>query len=200
MGSRYAVRSARCGMSRTNLLLARRHASLSRSNPFRCGIPMSIISLQSVNKEGTLITIVTEPQLTVKRQHYILLGNFWEPSLMPADMTKSSATLKKRVVQKPAEIGLNPPNYTQGGFERPKCKQKSRLTTMWIWALDFFHATKVQNETSSIHTTQTGRKETNLLVCSASCESSIQGTLPSCMAGEASRGTPHGWQESSSNP
>ena len=55
-----------------------------------------------------------------------------------------------------------------------------------------FYATKVQNEISSIYTTQTGGKETNLLVRSESCESSIQGKLPSCMAAGASGGTPHG--------
>ena len=64
----YAVRSDRCGMSLTNLLLARRHARRSLFSPFRCGIPMSIISRQSVKKEGILITIITKLQHTVKKQ------------------------------------------------------------------------------------------------------------------------------------
>ena len=67
MECRYAVRSDRCGMSLTNLLLARRHARRSLSRPFRCGIPMSIISRQSVKKEGILITIITKLQHTVKK-------------------------------------------------------------------------------------------------------------------------------------
>ena len=49
-GCGYAVRSALCGMSRTNRLLARRHASLSLSSAFKWGIPMSIIILHSVKK------------------------------------------------------------------------------------------------------------------------------------------------------
>ena len=63
----YAVRLDRCGMSLTNLLLARRHARRSLSSPFRCGIPMWIIRRQSVKKEGILITIITKLQHTVKK-------------------------------------------------------------------------------------------------------------------------------------
>ena len=66
-GCRYAVRSDRCGMSLTNLLLARRHARRSLSNPFRCVIPVSMISRQSVKKEGILIIIITKLRHTVKK-------------------------------------------------------------------------------------------------------------------------------------
>ena len=70
-GCRYAVRSDRCGLSLTNLLLARglarRHARRSLSSPFRCGIPMSMISQQSVKKEGILMTIITKLQHSVKK-------------------------------------------------------------------------------------------------------------------------------------
>ena len=87
-----------CGMSLTNLILARRHARRSRSNPFRCGIPMSMTSRQSVLKEGTLITVVTELQHTVKITTLQTFNQF--PSLMAADVVKSSTTLNKRTIKK----------------------------------------------------------------------------------------------------
>ena len=42
---------------------------------------------------------------------------------MPADMTKSSAALNKRVSQKPVEIGLNPQTTHKGALRDPNANK-----------------------------------------------------------------------------
>ena len=83
---------------------------------------MLMVNRQSVKKEGTLITIVTELQHTAKRTTLQTFNQF--PLLMAADVVKSSTTLNKRTIQKLIEMRLNPQITHKGILRVPVTQNK----------------------------------------------------------------------------